>query len=145
LRYFNVFGPRQDPNSQYAAVIPKFVTLFLDKKAPIIHGDGLQSRDFTCIDNVVEANIAACNADNDAGGRSYNVALGGRITVKDLCLQIRDLIGCDIEPEHESDRPGDVRHSQADVSLAKKYLGYKGEVDLNEGLRRTVQWYVDNQ
>lgn len=145
LRYFNVFGPRQDPNSQYAAVVPKFITQFLDNTAPTIHGDGLQSRDFTYIDNVVEANIAACSAGEDAGGRSYNVALGGRITVKDLCLQIRDNIGCDIEPEHEETRAGDVRHSQADVSLARKYLGYEGKVDLDEGLRRTVKWYVDNQ
>lgn len=145
LRYFNVFGPRQDPNSQYAAVVPKFITSFLAGQAPTIHGDGLQSRDFTYIDNVVEANIAACNADNDAGGRSYNVALGGRITVKDLCLKIREQVGSDIEPEHVDTRPGDVRHSQADVSLARKYLGYQGEVDLDEGLQRTVQWYVDNQ
>ncbi len=145
LRYFNVFGPRQDPNSQYAAVVPKFITLFLDGKAPVIHGDGLQSRDFTYIDNVVEANIAACNSQPEAGGRSYNIALGGRITVKDLCLKIRDLVGSDIEPEHESDRPGDVKHSQADVALARKYLGYQGEIDLDEGLKRTVQWYVENE
>lgn len=145
LRYFNVFGPRQDPESQYAAVVPKFITLFLQGQPPIIHGDGLQSRDFTYIDNVVEANIAACDADNEAGGRSYNVALGGRITIKDLCLKIRDLVGCDVEPEHEETRAGDVRHSQADVSAARKYLGYKGSIDLDEGVRRTVQWYTENQ
>ncbi len=145
LRYFNVFGPRQDPESQYAAVVPKFITLFIDKKAPVIHGDGLQSRDFTYIDNVVEANLAACSAREEAGGRSYNIALGGRITVLDLCLKIRDQLGSDIEPVHEETRAGDVRHSQADVSLAREYLGYQGKVDLDEGLRRTVQWYVDNQ
>jgi len=145
LRYFNVFGPRQDPNSQYAAVVPKFITQFLDNEPPTIHGDGLQSRDFTYIDNVVEANIAACSAEENAGGKSYNVALGGRISVKDLCLQIRDNIGCEIEPVHEESRAGDVRHSQADVSKAREYLGYQGNIDLDEGLRRTVQWYVDNQ
>lgn len=145
LRYFNVFGPRQDPNSQYAAVVPKFITQFLDKEPPTIHGDGLQSRDFTYIDNVVEANIAACSAGGDAGGRSYNVALGGRITVTDLCLKIRDYLGSDIDPIHEETRAGDVRHSQADISLARKFLGYEGNIDLDEGLRRTVQWYVDNQ
>lgn len=144
LRYFNVFGPRQDPNSQYAAVVPKFITRFLDGEAPIIHGDGLQSRDFTYIANVVEANLAACAAKEEAGGRSYNVALGGRITVKDLCLKIRDLVGCAIEPEHDEARAGDVRHSQADVSAAREMLGYQGTVDLDEGLRRTVQWYKDN-
>lgn len=144
LRYFNVFGPRQDPNSQYAAVVPKFITRFLDGKAPIIHGDGLQSRDFTFIANVVEANIAACHAPGDAGGRPYNVALGGRITVKDLCLKIRDLVGCEIEPEYESARSGDVRHSQADVKAARDNLDYQGSVDLDEGLRRTVQWYKGN-
>jgi UDP-N-acetylglucosamine/UDP-N-acetyl-alpha-D-glucosaminouronate 4-epimerase len=145
LRYFNVFGPRQDPESQYAAVVPKFITRFIEGKPPLIHGDGLQSRDFTYIDNVVEANLAACAADSEAGGQSYNIALGGRITVKDLCLKIRDHVGSDVEPEHEETRAGDVRHSQADVSLAKKFLGYQGSVSLDEGLRRTVQWYVDNQ
>jgi len=144
LRYFNVFGPQQDPNSQYAAVVPKFITRFLDGQPPIIHGDGLQSRDFTYIANVVEANLAACHARSEAGGRSYNVALGGRISVKDLCLKIRDLVGSDIEPEHEETRAGDVRHSQADVSAAREMLDYKGSVDLEEGLRRTVDWYKNH-
>ena len=144
LRYFNVFGPRQDPNSQYAAVVPKFITAFLQGEAPIIHGDGGQSRDFTYIQNVVEANVAACNADNDAGGRSYNVALGGRISVKELCLQIRQLLGTEIDPVYEETRAGDVRHSQASVDLAKKYLGFECSVSLDEGLRRTVDWYRDN-
>lgn len=144
LRYFNVFGPRQDPNSQYAAVVPKFITAFLEGQAPIIHGDGLQSRDFTFIENVVEANIAACVASPEAGGRSYNIALGGRITVEDLCLRIRSLIGTDIEPQYDETRPGDVMHSQADVALARKFLGYSGKVDLDEGLARTVAWYRKN-
>lgn len=145
LRYFNVFGPRQDPNSQYSAVVPKFIAAFLDGKAPTIHGDGEQSRDFTYIQNVVEANIAACDADNDAGGRSYNVALGGRITVKDLCYKIQEYLGTDIEPVFEPTRPGDVKHSQADISLAKKYLKYEGSVSLLDGLKLTSEWYRDNQ
>ena len=144
LRYFNVFGSRQDPNSQYAAVVPKFITAFLAGRSPIIHGDGLQSRDFTYIENVVEANIAACGARPEAGGRSYNIALGGRITVKDLCYRIRELVGTDIEPQYDESRPGDVKHSQADVALARQYLEYAGEVDLDEGLARTVAWYKDN-
>jgi nucleoside-diphosphate-sugar epimerase len=144
LRYFNVFGPRQDPESQYAAVVPKFITRFLAGQAPIIHGDGQQSRDFTFVQNVVEANIAAAGARPEAGGRSYNVALGGRITVEDLCLRIRDLVGCDVEPEYDASRPGDVRHSQASIDLAREYLGYSGNVSLDEGLRRTVAWYKEN-
>jgi UDP-glucose 4-epimerase len=144
LRYFNVFGPRQDPGSAYAAVVPKFITAFLAGEAPLIHGDGGQSRDFTYIQNVVEANLAACHASTDAGGRSYNVALGGRISVLDLCLKIRELLGSDIEPEHGEARPGDVRHSQAAVELAADLMGYRGTVDLDEGLRRTVQWYRDH-
>ncbi len=144
LRYFNVFGPRQDPNSQYAAVVPKFITAFLAGESPIIHGDGLQSRDFTFIDNVVEANIAACNARPEAGGRSYNIALGDRVTVKDLCHRIRDLVGTDVEPRYDETRPGDVKHSQADVALAREYLDYVGAIDLDEGLARTVAWYRDH-
>ncbi len=144
LRYFNVFGPRQDPGSAYAAVVPKFITAFLEGEAPLIHGDGGQSRDFTYIQNVVEANLAACAAPPEAGGRSYNIALGGRVTVKDLCLRIRDLVGSEIAPVHEETRAGDVRHSQADISLAKEYLDYEGSVDLDEGLARTVDWYRDN-
>ena len=143
LRYFNVFGPRQDPNSQYAAVVPKFITAYLAGESPIIHGDGMQSRDFTFIDNVVEANIAACNARPEAGGRSYNIALGGRVTVKDLCLRIGDLVGTDVEPRYDETRPGDVKHSQADVALAREYLDYQGAIDLDDGLARTVAWYRD--
>ncbi|MFT5232336.1 MAG: nucleoside-diphosphate-sugar epimerase [Candidatus Krumholzibacteriia bacterium] len=144
LRYFNVFGPRQDPNSQYAAVVPKFITAFLHGEAPTIHGDGGQSRDFTYIQNVVEANVAACNASPEAGGRSYNIALGGRISVEDLCLRIRELLGVKIDPVYQETRAGDVRHSQASVDLAYEYLGYKGSVDLPEGLKRTVEWYRTN-
>jgi len=141
LRYFNVFGPFQDPQSQYAAVVPRFITAFLAGQAPVIHGDGTQSRDFTFVENVVEANLAACAAPPTAGGRSYNIALGGRITVTDLCLKIRALVGATVEPAYEPARAGDVKHSQADVRLAREHLGYAGKVDLDEGLRRTVEWY----
>ncbi len=144
MRYFNVFGPRQDPASQYSAVIPKFITAFLEGRAPIIHGDGGQSRDFTFVQNVVEANVAAALAKPEAGGRSYNIALGGRISVQDLCLRIRELVGSDIEPQYDESRPGDVRHSQASVELAREFLEYQGSVDLEEGLRRTVEWYREN-
>ncbi|MEN8005479.1 MAG: SDR family oxidoreductase [Candidatus Krumholzibacteriota bacterium] len=143
LRYFNVFGPRQDPNSQYAAVVPKFITAFLAGQPPVIHGDGLQSRDFTYIANVVNANLAACAARPEAGGRSYNIALGDRLTVKDLCFRIRDLIGTDVEPHYDESRPGDVKHSQADVGLAREYLDYVGDIDIDQGLRKTVAWYRD--
>ncbi len=143
LRYFNVFGPRQDPNSQYAAVVPKFITAFLAGQAPVIHGDGGQTRDFTFIENVLAANLAAAAAGPEAGGRSYNVALGQRISVRDLCLKIRDLVGADIEPEHDTARAGDVRDSQAAIDLAREFLGYEGKVSLDEGLARTVAWYRD--
>jgi UDP-N-acetylglucosamine/UDP-N-acetylgalactosamine 4-epimerase len=141
LRYFNVFGPQQDPQSQYAAVVPRFITAFLAGQAPVIHGDGTQSRDFTYIQNVVEANVAAAAAPDSAGGRSYNIALGGRVSVTDLCLKIRDLVGATVDPVYDAARAGDVKHSQADVSLAREHLGYVGSVGLDEGLRRTVAWY----
>ncbi|MBU8870332.1 MAG: SDR family oxidoreductase [Gemmatimonadales bacterium] len=144
LRYFNVFGPRQDPTSQYSAVIPKFITAFLNGEAPVIHGDGGQSRDFTYIANVVGANLAAAAAPIEAGGRSYNIALGGRVSVKDLCFRIRKFLGTELEPVYDESRPGDVRHSQASVELARKFLSYEGAVDLDEGLLRTVRWYQEN-
>ena len=141
LRYFNVFGPRQDPQSQYAAVIPLFITRFLAGTAPLIHGDGGQSRDFTFIDNVVAANLAAAAAPARADGLVYNIACGGAITVKDLCLRIRDLLGCDIEPEYGPTRVGDVRHSLADIELARDRLAFTPAITLEDGLERTVRWY----
>lgn len=141
LRYFNVFGPRQDPASQYAAVIPLFITRFLAGQAPTIHGDGGQSRDFTYIDNVVQANLKAAAAGPDADGLVYNIACGASVTVKELCLQIRELIGCDIEPQHGPSRAGDVRHSLAAVERARERLKFSPGIDLAEGLRRTVAWY----
>ncbi len=144
LRYFNVFGPRQDPASQYAAVIPLFITRFLAGEAPLIHGDGGQSRDFTFIDNVVAANLAAAAAPERADGLVYNIACGGAISVKDLCLRIRDLLGCDIEPQHGPTRVGDVRHSLADIELARDRLAFSPAITLEDGLKRTVRWYQDN-
>lgn len=141
LRYFNVFGPRQDPKSQYAAVIPLFITRFLTGEAPIIHGDGGQTRDFTFIENVVQANLKAAAAGDEADGLVYNVACGDRISVKELCWKIRDLIGTDVEPVHSETRVGDVRHSLADISRAAEKLGYDPQVDLAAGLERTVRWY----
>jgi nucleoside-diphosphate-sugar epimerase len=141
LRYFNVFGPRQDPASQYAAVIPLFITRFLAGEAPTIHGDGGQSRDFTYIDNVVQANLQAAAAGPHADGLVYNIACGASVTVTDLCLQIRDLIGCAIEPVYGPPRIGDVRHSLAAVERAQRNLGFAPAIDLGEGLRRTVDWY----
>ena len=145
LRYFNVFGPWQDPNSQYAAVVPKFITAFLNDEPPTIHGDGLQSRDFTFVGNVVQANLAAAAADPEAGGKAYNIALGGRLTILDLCLRIRELIGSTIEPVHVETRAGDVKHSQAAIELARQYLKYEGQIDLEQGLIETVNWYRDHQ
>jgi nucleoside-diphosphate-sugar epimerase len=143
LRYFNVFGPRQDPESQYAAVIPLFITRFLAGTAPLIHGDGGQSRDFTFIDNVVQANLKAAAAPARADGLVYNIACGAAVTVKELCLRIRDLVGSDREPEHGPPRVGDVRHSLADIERARDRLGFEPTVSLDEGLERTVRWYRD--
>ena len=140
LRYFNIFGPRQDPESQYAAVIPKFVTALLNGKAPVVYGDGLQSRDFTYVDNVVEANLLASEADG-AAGQAFNIACGGRYTLLDLLARLRIILGSDIEPVHEARRAGDVRDSQASIEAAQRALGYRVSVEFDEGLRRTVEWY----
>ncbi len=140
LRYFNIFGPRQDPESQYAAVIPKFVTALLTGNRPIIFGDGLQSRDFTYVENVVEANLLAARSEA-AGGRAFNVACGGRYTLLDLLGKIKEILGSDIEPVHEPARAGDVRDSQAAIEAAEAAFDYQIKVDFDEGLKRTVEWY----
>ncbi len=142
LRYFNVFGPRQDPASQYAAVIPRFVTDLLHGGRPVIFGDGEQSRDFTHVANVVHANLLAMDAP-DVGGRVYNVACGERVTVNRLARELQDLIGVDIEPVYMASRAGEVRHSVADLSLARRELGYQPAVLLREGLERTVEHLRD--
>jgi UDP-glucose 4-epimerase len=140
LRYFNVFGARQDPKSEYAAVIPRFVTALLRGEAPIIYGDGEQSRDFTYIDNVVQGNLLAATSEA-AVGQAMNLALGQRITLLELVAKINAILGTNIAPQHAPARAGDIKHSRADGGLAKRLLGFEPEVDFDEGLRRTVAWY----
>jgi nucleoside-diphosphate-sugar epimerase len=142
LRYFNVFGPRQDPTSQYAAVIPIFVKALLSGEAPTIFGDGEQSRDFTYIDNVVAANLLACRSGLD-GGRVYNVACGERFTLNQLYSRLQNIIGASVEAEYGPTRPGDVKHSQAAIGSIAEELAYKVDVGFEEGLERTVTWYRD--
>ncbi|MCR4404990.1 MAG: SDR family oxidoreductase [Candidatus Acetothermia bacterium] len=142
LRYFNVFGPRQDPQSQYAAVVPKFITAFLQGEPPTIFGDGEQSRDFTHIENVVEANLLAAKAPGVAG-EVFNIACGERITVNELARLLTEIVGVNpkLKPKYALARPGDLRHSLADISKAQELLGYEVKVNTREGLERTVEWY----
>ena len=140
LRYFNIFGPRQDPESQYAAVIPRFITALLEGRAPVIYGDGQQSRDFTYVENVVEANLLASEAKNIAG-RAFNVACGGRYTLLELLERLKQITGSTIAPIHESARRGDVHDSQASIDAAAEAFGYRVKVGFDEGLRRTAEWY----
>ena len=143
LRYFNIFGPRQDPESQYAAVIPRFITALLNSKAPVVYGDGLQSRDFTFVENVVNANLLAAEADGIAG-EAFNVACGGRYTLLDLLTKTKEILGSDIKPVHEATRAGDVRDSQASIEAAQQAFGYRVSVDFAEGLQKTIEWYKQN-
>ncbi len=140
LRYFNIFGPRQDPASQYAAAIPRFVAAILKDQPVPIYGDGLQTRDFTYIDNVVHANLAACFADGVAG-RSYNIGCGERITVLELAQGLADVLGKELRVEHLPPRPGDVRDSLASIERSRDELGYRPMVKLREGLKRTVDYF----
>jgi nucleoside-diphosphate-sugar epimerase len=142
LRYFNVFGPRQDPNSEYAAVIPKFIRAFAHGESPVIFGDGEQSRDFTYVENIVNANMAAIDAPG-VGGRVYNIACGHGITLNEIAQRLRDEVGADVDVEYGPDRAGDVRHSMADISAAHADLGYEPTVKLEEGIHRTVNYYRD--
>ena len=141
LRYFNVFGPRQDPTSQYAAVIPLFVTAMLDDRPPTVFGDGEQSRDFTYIDNVVHGNLLACKAPAAAAGEVINLACGDRTSLLELIAAINDILGTDIQPVHTDPRPGDIRHSRADISKARRLLGFEPQVSFREGLERTIAWF----
>jgi len=143
LRYFNVFGPYQDPTSQYAAAIPAFVTAMLKDEKPTIYGDGEQSRDFTYVENVVEANLLAANA-RRTSGEVVNIACGEAVTVNTIVDMINELVGKDIKPIYTDPRPGDVKHSLADISLAEKLIGYKPKVSFREGLRKTIDWYREN-
>ena len=137
LRYFNVYGPRQSPDGPYAAVVPRFFQACAAGEAPVIHGDGEQSRDFTWVGDAVLANLLAAGASAAACGRSYNVARGEATTVNELAERVRELVGSGALPRHEPPRPGDVRHSQADTSAAEARLGFRAEVGLREGLERT--------
>jgi nucleoside-diphosphate-sugar epimerase len=142
LRYFNVFGPRQDPSSPYSGVLAKFITLMLAGKQPTIFGDGEQSRDFTYIDNAVDANLLACKASSsDAAGKVFNVATGRRVTLNETFKLLQSLTSYSGSPIYGDERGGDIKHSLADISLAERYLGYTTKVDFEEGLRRTVEWY----
>ncbi len=143
LRYFNVFGPYQDPTSLYAAAIPAFVTSILKDEPPTIYGDGEQSRDFTYIDNVVEANLLAAQTEQTAG-EVINIACGQRVTVNEIIDMINDLVGKNIKPIYVDSRPGDVKHSLADISLAQKLIGFKPNVSFREGLRLAIDWYREN-
>jgi len=143
LRYFNVFGPRQDPNSQYAAVIPKFVTAALRGESPVIYGDGTQSRDFCFIDNVVQANLAAAGAPGASGG-VFNIACGEAIDLNGVVREIGTLLGKPVTAQYSDKRSGDIKHSLASITAAQTVLGYTGTISFAEGLRRTIAWYRAN-
>jgi nucleoside-diphosphate-sugar epimerase len=140
LRYFNVFGPRQDPLSQYAAVIPNFITALMDGRPPRVFGDGEQSRDFTYVGNVVDGNVSAMQAER-VGGKVFNVAAGQRTSLNELLRTLARLTGRHVDPSYEDPRPGDVRHSHADVSAAERELGFRPAVSVEDGLRLTVNWF----
>ena len=144
LRYFNVFGRRQDPEGAYAAVIPKFIRQLINNERPTINGDGKQSRDFTYIENVIEANIKACAAPHEAAGEAYNVAYGGREYLIDIYYLLCEALDKDIEPIFGPERPGDIRHSNADISKAKENLGYSPEYDFERGIKEAIAWYREN-
>lgn len=144
LRYFNVFGPRQDPNSPYSGVLSRFCTAFLDETQPVVFGDGEQSRDFTYIENVVQANLLACEAPA-ASGKVFNVGTGGRFTLNETLALLRKISGKSLETKYDPPRDGDIRDSQADISQARQILGYEPTVAFEEGLQRTFDWYRESQ
>lgn len=144
LRYFNVFGRRQDPDGAYAAVIPKFIKMLMNGETPTINGDGMQSRDFTYIENVIEANLKACLAPHEAAGNAFNIAYGGREHLIDIYHSLTRALGKDIEPNFGPDRAGDIKHSNADISKAREMLGYDPDYDFDSGLKLAIDWYVEN-
>lgn len=144
MRYFNVFGRRQDPDGAYAAVIPKFLKLLINGEAPTINGDGKQSRDFTYIDNVIEANLKSCLAPHEAAGQAFNIAFGGREFLIDIYYGLTEALGVDIEPKFGPDRAGDIKHSNADISKAKELLGYDPEWSFERGIKAAIEWYKNN-
>ena len=144
MRYFNVFGRRQDPDGAYAAVIPKFLKQLMHGETPTINGDGKQSRDFTYIDNVIEANLKACLAPHEAAGEAFNIAYGGRKFLIDIYYGLAKALGVNIEPNFGPDRKGDIKHSNADISKAKKLLGYDPDYSFEDGIQLAIDWYKEN-
>ena len=144
LRYFNVFGRRQDPDGAYAAVIPRFIRQLLHGERPTINGDGQQSRDFTYIENVIEANLKACLAPSSAAGEAFNIAYGGREYLNDIYKGLVEALGVNIEPIYGPDRAGDIKHSNADISKAKELLGYDPDWSFDRGIKAAIEWYKDN-
>ncbi len=144
LRYFNVFGRRQDPNGAYAAVIPKFIKMIINGERPVINGDGNQSRDFTYIDNVIEANLKACLAPSTVAGEAFNIAYGGRVYLNNLYKGLVEALGVNIEPIYGPDRAGDIKHSNADISKAKELLGYNPDWSFEQGINAAIEWYKEN-
>ena len=144
LRYFNVFGKRQDPDGEYAAVIPKFIKMLLNNERPTINGNGKQSRDFTYIENVIEANLKACKASHKVGGEAYNIAYGGRVYLIDIYRELCKVLGKDIEPIFGPDRLGDIKHSNADINKAQIMLGYEPDWSFEKGIKSAIEWYRQN-
>lgn len=144
MRYFNVFGRRQDPDGAYAAVIPKFLKQLLHGETPTINGDGRQSRDFTYIENVIEANLKACLAPHEAAGEAYNIAYGGREYLIDIYYGLTKALGVNIEPHFGPDRKGDIKHSNADISKARRLLGYDPDYSFQDGIKLAIEWYKEN-
>lgn len=144
MRYFNVFGRRQDPNGAYAAVIPKFIKQLMKGERPTINGDGKQSRDFTYIENVIEANLKACLASYEAAGEAFNIAYGGREYLIDIYYGLCDALGVKIEPNFGPDRAGDIKHSNADIAKAKSMLGYDPDWSFEKGIKAAIEWYKEN-
>ena len=144
MRYFNVFGRRQDPDGAYAAVIPKFLKQLMRGEVPTINGDGKQSRDFTYIENVIEANLKACLAPSAAAGQAFNIAYGGREYLIDIYYGLTKALGVDVEPNYGPDRPGDIKHSNADISKARELLGYDPDWSFERGIEAAIDWYREN-
>lgn len=144
LRYFNVFGRRQDPDGAYAAVIPKFIKQLINGQKCRINGDGKQSRDFTYIENVIEANLKACLASHEAAGQAFNIAYGGREYLIDIYYGLTKALGVEVDPEYGPDRPGDIKHSNADISKARQLLGYDPQWDFQKGISAAIEWYKNN-
>ena len=144
LRYFNVYGKRQDPEGAYAAVIPKFLKMMLSGERPIIFGDGTQTRDFVYVDDVVQANLRACLAPNDANGEAFNIAFGGKLNLNAMLAALEKALGIEVEPVYLEERAGDIKHSSADISKAKRVLRFAPRWDFEKGIAEAIEWYREN-